>query len=233
MSLPLLLRRTFSLTENPCSPGISVHSKSSLTPLPHDAYEVKLLLRRHHVLVKNGATPNPTSAILPARTRDIARRMRDNGFTLLAECSELAPPRTFTVQFEVSHTVPRIDVSGGRGALAAFVRRRPGGPALLQLALHVSDATGTADVLCLGKAAEDLLGGATAGDIVACSSGEYDDGPSGAEGRARRCDAALEALSGLTAPGTFCEAEVRSTVGKDGRLYFILKSLFCVPSGPD
>lgn len=156
--------------------------------------------------------------------------MRDNGFTVLAECTELPPPRTFTVQFEVSHTVPRIDSGGGgRGALAAFVRRRPDGAARLQLALHVSDSTGEADVLCLGRAAEELLGGATAGDIVACSS----DGGSSAEGRGRRCDAALEAVSRLTAPGTFCEAKVRSTVGKDGRLYFILKSLFCVPSDPD
>ena len=188
------------------------------------------MLRKHHDLVKSGATPNPTSAILPSRTRDIARQMRDNGLTVLAECSEM-PPRTFTVQFEVSHTVPRIDLGGGgggpsRGALAAFVRRRPDGAARLQLALHVSDSTGEADVLCLGRAAEELLGGATAGDIVACAS----DGGSPTEERRRRCDAALEAVSRITAPGAFCEARVRSTVGKDGRLYFILKSLFCVPS---
>lgn len=251
--------------------GFSVHSKSSLTPLPFDAYEVKVLLRAHDLRIRRGDPPNPASAILPTTTgsssiritsrirpddivveqqQRCAKRLKDNnkntkgkgGLSKIEECLRTTPPATFTTQFEISHTIPACSTASLSSDVIKSLcpqRRRGGGdsnsgtPASFRFALHAKDASSEMDVLCLGRVAEELLG-IKARDI------NFEDDEADDEGRRRKreseekCGAAMAALREITMPGSVCEGKIRSIVGKDGKLYFILKSIFCITNaGPD
>mmetsp|Transcript_6513 Transcript_6513/g.11481 ORF Transcript_6513/g.11481 Transcript_6513/m.11481 type:complete len:243 (+) Transcript_6513:801-1529(+) len=223
-----------------CYTGISVHIKSSLTPLPFDAYEIKGLLKGHatriqrgvppnptsailpatrsssrpDVAVRRGVSPNPTSAILPATSRpDVAaQEMRNSGLSIIEECLQKPAPATFTIQFEVSHTLPACNPTS-IDAIKALYTKKKDGTSSFRFALHIKDASSEVDVLCLGRVAEELLG-ITTQDVIS--------------GKSEKCQGALGTLKELMSPGSICEGKIRSILGKDGKLYFILKSMFCI-----
>lgn len=194
--------------------GFSVHSKSSLTPLPFDAYEVKGLLKDHGSRIQRGVPPNPASAILP-RSRStpdiVAQELRNNGLSMIKDCLQKPPPASFTTQFEVSNTIPACNLNS-IDAIKVLCTKKRDGTASFRFALHIKDASAEMDVICIGKVAEDLLG-IKPQDIIE---------------RSEKCEAANKTLKELMASGSTCEGKIRSVVGKDGKLWFILKSMFCI-----
>ena len=195
---------------------LSVHAKSSLTPLPYDAYEVKMLLKGHDTRLKRGVPTNPTSAILPGnsapRPQFTAREAAISGFSMLDECLRKPAPATFTVQFEVSHTLPASDLT--IDTLKAFCVKQKDGSAVFRFAMHIKDASSEVDVICHGKVAEDLLG--MSAQEVSTS--------------AAKCTQALDTLKDYISSGSVCEGKIRSVMGKDKRVYFVLCSMFCITS---
>lgn len=133
-------------------------------------------------------------------------------FSTVKQCVEKAPPASFTVQFEVAHTVPECDPTS-TDSLKVLCAKKKDGTASLRFALRVKDASAEMDILCLDRPAEKLLG-ATAHDIT---TNEPD-----------RCGEALQSLQDILSPGSICEGKVRSILGKDGKVYFILQSMFCI-----
>ena len=214
-----------ALPSVPGGHGLSVHAKSSLTPLPFDAYEVRALLQDHDARVRRGDPTNPTSAILPAssgggsagRAGAVREVLRNHGLSVIQDCHDKAPPATFKLQFEVSNTIPACDVSSA-AALEGLCATKKDGAASFRFALRIKDASSEMDVLCLGKAAEKMIGVA-ARDV--------------AEKDAEKCEVALGALKEMMLPGSVCEGNVRSTVGKDGKQYFLLESMLCIPPDDD
>ena len=195
--------------------GLSVHAKSSLTPLPFDAYEVKRLLIGHDSRVKSGAQPNPTSAILPASSEEVvpevaAQQMRNSGLSTIEDCLRTAPPASLTLQFEVSRTIPECNPTS-IDAMKVLCTRKNG--CSFRFAMRVKDSKKEMDILCLGQVAEQVLG-VSAQDI-------HDE-------RQDKCHEAMNNLRELMSPGSVCEGRARSIIGKDGKLYFILKSMFCI-----
>lgn len=196
--------------------GLSVHAKSSLTPLPFDAYEVKRLLIGHDSRVKSGAQPNPTSAILPASSEEVvpevaAQQMRNNGLSTIKDCLRTAPPASFSLQFEVSSTIPECNATSIDAMKVLCTRKNEA--CSFRFAMRVKDSKKEMDILCLGQVAEQVLG-VSAQDI-------HDE-------RQDKCHEAMNNLRKLMSPGSVCEGKVRSIIGKDGKLYFILKSMFCI-----
>ena len=194
--------------------GLSVHAKSSLTPLPFDAYEVKELLSKHSA---SAAQPNPTSALLPTRSNNnrseaVAQAMRNTGLSMIEECLQKPPPASFTIQFEVVKTIPECNPTTIE-SLKVLCARKNDGKSSFRFALNVKDSSSTMDVLCLGQVAEQVLG-ITAQEIN--------------DERQDKCEEAIKTLKELMLPGSVCEGKVKSIVGKDGKLYFILKSMFCI-----
>ena len=183
--------------------GLSVHAKSSLTPLPFDAYEVKRLLKGHHASIRRGCPLNPTSAILPAR-----ELIRSSELSNIAKCLEKP---SFTVQFEVAHTIPVCDTTSN-DTIKLLCRKKIDGTPSFQFGLHVKDSSAEIDIICRGKVADDILG-ITAQDVTE---------------RPDRCSEGMNALKELMSPGTICEGEIQSIVAKDGKVYFVLKSMFCM-----
>eukprot|EP00986_Skeletonema_menzelii_P006250 scaffold2358_cov222-Skeletonema_menzelii.AAC.4 len=196
---------------------LSVHVKSSLTPLPHDAYEVKMLLKGHDTRLKRGVPTNPTSAILPSesapRPQFTSREAAISGFSMLEECLRKPAPATFTVQFEVSHTLPASDLNS-INTLKAFCVKQKDGSDVFRFAMHIKDASAEVDVICHGKVAEDLLG-MSAQDVSTSLA---------------KCAQALDILKDVISPGSVCEGKIRSVMGKDKRVYFVLCSMFCITS---
>ena len=193
--------------------GLSVHAKSSLTPLPFDAYEVKELLTKHSTC----GQPNPTSALLPTRSKNnrseaVAQAMRNTGLSMIEECLQKPPPASFTIQFEVVKTIPECNPTTIE-SLKVLCARKNDGKSSFRFALNVKDSSSTMDVLCLGQVAEQVLG-ITAQEIN--------------DERQDKCEEAIKTLKELMLPGSVCEGKVKSIVGKDGKLYFILKSMFCI-----
>jgi hypothetical protein len=186
--------------------GLSVHAKSSMTPLPFDAYEVKRLLKRHHSCMRRGFPLNPTSAILPVR-----ELVRNNGLSKIAECLQRPSPASYTVQFEVAHTIPVCNPRSNE-AIKQLCRKKKDGTSSFQFALHVKDLSAEIDIICRGKVADDILG-VTAQDITE---------------RPDKCNEAMNALKELMSPGSICEGKIQSIVAKDGKIYFVLKSMFCI-----
>ena len=41
---------------------------------------------------------------------------------------------------------------------------------------------------------------------------------------------AVHALKDLMLPGSICEGQIRSIVAKDGKIYFVLQSIVCIPA---
>ena len=195
---------------------LSVHAKSSLTPLPYDAYEVKMLLKGHDTRLKRGVPTNPTSAILPgnpAQRPQFAREAAHRGFSMLDECLRKPAPATFTIQFEVSHTLPASDLNS-IDTLKAFCVKQKEGNVVFRFAMHIKDASSEVDVICHGKVAEELLG-ITAQDVSASAA---------------KCTQALGTLKDFISSGSVCEGKIRSVMGKDKRVYFVLCSMFCITS---
>ena len=199
---------------------LSVHAKSSLTPLPHDAYEVKMLLKGHDTRLKRGVPTNPTSAILPGNSSGPRPQFtRGHGhvanreFSMLDECLRKPAPATFTVQFEVSHTLPTSDINS-IDTLKAFCVKQKDGKAVFRFALHIKDASSEVDVICHGKVAEELLGMT----------------PQEVSTSVAKCNQALANLKEYTSAGAVCEGTIRSVMGKDERVYFVLLSMFCITS---
>jgi hypothetical protein len=190
---------------------LSVHARSSLTPLPFDTYEVKRLLKGHHSCLRRGVPHNPRSAILPARAT--TEQLRNNGFTTIAECLQRTTPTLSTLQFEVINTIPVCDPSS-IDAIKLLCRTSRDGSPCFQFALHVKDVSGEIDVICMGKVANDILG-ITARDITE---------------RPEVCEKAAHALKELMLPGSICEGKIRNTVGKDGKIWFVLQSIVCIPA---
>ena len=198
--------------------GLSVHAKSSLTPLPFDAYEVKRLLIGHDSRVKSGAHPNPTSAILPSslnistsRPEVAAQQRRNSGLSTIEDCLRTAPPASFTLQFEVSCTIPECNPTSIDAMKVLCTRKNEA--CSFRFAMRVKDSKKEMDILCLGQVAEQVLG-VSAQDI-------HDE-------RQDKCHEAMNNLRELMSPGSVCEGKVWSIIGKDGKLYFILKSMFCI-----
>ena len=196
---------------------LSVHAKSSMTPLPYDAYEVKLLLKGHDTRLKRGVPTNPTSAILPstsATTRPTftARESAISGISMLEECLGKPAPATFTVQFEVSRTIPASDLNSVDTLKAFCVERKDG--AVFRFAMHIKDSSAEVDVICHGKEAEEILG---------ISAQEVSSS-------AMTCNQALDTLKDYMSPGSVYEGKIRSVLGKDKRIYFVLCSMFCLTS---
>jgi len=190
---------------------LSVHARSSLTPLPFDTYEVKRLLKGHHSCLRRGVPHNPRSALLPARL--ITEQLRNNGFTTIAACLQRTTPALVTVQFEVINTIPVCDLSCN-DAMKVLCRTSKDGSPCFQFALHVKDASGEIDIMCMGKIADDILG-ITARDISE---------------KPEACEKAVNALNELMLPGSICEGKIRSIVAKDGKIYFVLQSIVCIPA---
>jgi len=198
---------------------LSVHAKSSLTPLPYDAYEVKMLLKGHDTRLKRGVPTNPTSAILPGkssapRPQFTAREAAKSGFSMLDECLRKRAPATFTVQFEVSHTLPASDLNSIDTLKAFCVKQKDGGSAVFRFALHIKDASAEVDVICHGKVAEEILG--VSAQEVSTS--------------VDKCTQALDTLKEYISVGSVYEGKIRSVMGKDKRVYFVLCSMFCITS---
>ncbi|KAL7554105.1 hypothetical protein ACHAWF_017491 [Thalassiosira exigua] len=203
---------------------LSVHSKSSLTPLPSCTYEVAALLRAHDARVRAGALPNPTSAILPAGregengrggARGGTAAKEGRGLSTIEACLHAPPPASFAVQFEVARTVPPCDLAASSGvdAMRALCATNRDGTIAFRFALRVRDASAEMDVLCLGATAERILG-VRVRDF--------------AKGRREGCEEALATLREATAPGSVCEGQVRSTLGRDGKVWFLLESICCI-----
>lgn len=188
---------------------LSVHARSSLTPLPFDTYEVKRLLKGHHSCLRRGVPHNPRSAILPARAT--TEQLRSNGFTTIAECLQQTTPTLFTNQFEVISTIPVCDPSSN-DAIKLLCRTSKNGLPRFEFALHVKDVSGEMDIICTGKNADDILG-ITARDISE---------------RPEACEKAAHALKELMLPGSICEGKIRRIVAKDGKIYFVLQSMVCI-----
>lgn len=175
---------------------------------------MKELLKKHGDRLRRGVPPNPTSAILPVthnRPSHSQEMRKSAGIHSIRECLQSAPS-TFTVQFEISHTIPECNLSSTE-EIKALYKRKKDGTSSFRFALHLKDSSSEVDVLCLGKVAEQLLG-ITTQDAI-------DENPD-------KCQHALEMLRELMSPGSVCEGKIRSTQAKDGKLYFILKSLFCI-----
>lgn len=190
---------------------LSVHSRSSLTPLPFDTYEVKRLLKGHHSFLRRGVPHNPRSAILLARAT--TEQLRNNGFTTIAECLQQTTPTLFTVQFEAIGTIPVCNLSS-TDAIKLLCRTSKNGLPRFEFALHVKDVSGEIDIICTGKVADDILG-ITARDISE---------------RPEACEKAAHALKELMLPGSICEGKICSIVAKDGKIYFVLQSMVCIPA---
>ena len=144
----------------------------------------------------------------------VAQETRTNaGLSTLKECFSKPAPSAFTVQFEVSHMLPACNPTS-IDAMKVLYAKKKDGAASFRFAFHIRDASSELDVLCLGRVAEQLLGGITTQDVA----GEAPD----------KCQVALGILKELVSPGSVCEGKIQSILGKDGKLYFILKSMFCI-----
>ena len=162
-------------------------------------------MRRHDSRVKKGDAPNPSSAILPSRSR----RGVIGDLRTIDECYN-TPPATFTIQFEVTHILPAF-IPTSSDALKIFCMKQKDGSSKLQFSLHARDESSEADILCLGKVAEDILG-ITPLDVVE---------------RSDRCKGAICKLKCIVSPGSRCRGTIRSCV-KNGNTYFFLKSMTCI-----
>ena len=131
---------------------------------------------------------------------------------MIEECLQKPPPASFTIQFEVVKTIPECNPTTIE-SLKVLCARKNDGKSSFRFALNVKDSSSTMDVLCLGQVAEQVLG-ITAQEIN--------------DERQDKCEEAIKTLKELMLPGSVCEGKVKSIVGKDGKLYFILKSMFCI-----
>ena len=196
--------------------GLSVHARSSLTPLPFDAYEVQLLLKEHDTRIERGATTNPSSGILPGASRRTESNTSTTSqaplqFPTLNECIRRAAPSTFSVQFQISRTIPPFNPSSNN-AMKNLCCKNKDGSVGFRFAFHIFDDTAEMDVLCLGAIAEKVIK-ARAQEIIASQNVRMKS---------------IASLNELMTPGYIFEGEIRSMLGRDMKVYYILKSFVCI-----
>ncbi|KAL7517396.1 hypothetical protein ACHAWX_002321, partial [Stephanocyclus meneghinianus] len=195
---------------------LSVHARSSLTPLPFDAYEVQLLLKDHDTRIKRGTPTNPSSGILPGSSRKPESNISTTShppvqFPMLNECIRRAIPSTFTVLFQISRTIPPFNPSSNN-AMKNLCCKNKDGSVGFRFAFHIFDDTAEIDVLCLGAVAQKIIK-ARAQEIIASQNVRMKS---------------IESLNELMTPGNIFEGEIRSMLGRDMKVYYILKSLVCI-----
>jgi hypothetical protein len=187
-----------------------------LTPLPFDAYEVQLLLREHDTRIKRGAATNPTSGILPGRTPSIDNVTSTTihpqfALPTLSECIQRAAPSTFTIQFQISKTIPPFNPTTNNAMKNMCCKNRDGSMGF-RFALHIYDNSAEIDVLCLGAVAEKLIGENAQAILTSDDT------------RTK----SIETFNELMSPGYCFEGQIRSILGKDRKIYYILKSMTCL-----
>jgi len=204
---------------------LSVDSKSSITPLPFDAYEVKCMLRDHQTRIDQGVPTNLVSGILPKRVhgshqaQNIDRFREDSNETKsdsskkrlhskLGECLVKPAPASFHIQFKVLHTIPKCKLSSAED-LKELCFRNKDGSLSFRFALHVTDSSTELDILCFGAVARKILR-ITEDDVVTSSS---------------KCEEALATLKSIVTSESSTNGTIRSTLGKDNKIYFVLRSL--------
>jgi len=183
-----------------------------MTPLPCHTFEVQQLLKNHHTRIQRGASFNPSSGILPGKfllTNKNAITNRTRPF--LENFIRQDVPSTFTAQFYISRMIPSFNPSSSN-AIQKLCCKNKNGSYGFRFAFHIFDDSTEIDVLCLGVVAEELIR-AKAQDIVASPSVRKK---------------ATETLNDVMTPGYLFEGEISSVLGKDHKVYYILKSMTCL-----
>lgn len=197
------------------TPVLSVHSKSSLTPLPSNVYEIKHLLKDHDTRIKQGVAYNPQSGILPGKSLPKTNTTSTNQpqLPMLKEFKSQAAPTTFTNLFYISRTIPPFNPYSSH-AMQRLCHKNKDGSFGFRFAFHIFDDSTELDVLCLGAAADKLIG-FKAQDVMSSMNTEKQ---------------AVETLNDILTPGNLFEGEIHSVLGKDKKVYYILKSMNCLHS---
>lgn len=194
--------------------GLSVHSRSSLTPLPFDVYETQQMLKDHDTRIQRGAILNPSSGILPGKSKPAKNETGTNSehqhHPMLNELIQKTAPSTFTAQFYISRTYPAFNPSSSNAMQQLCVNDRAGNK-VFRFSFHIFDDSTELDVLCLGPRAEKLIG-VKAQDI------SYPD----------MKKKAIETLNDLMTPGNLFEGQIQSVLGTDGKVYYILNTMICL-----
>jgi hypothetical protein len=183
-----------------------------LTPLPSSVYEIEQLLKDHDTRIKQGATYNPQSGILPGKSLPKTTTCSDH-----PQCPKLkklisqAAPTTSTQQFYISRTIPSFNPYSSN-PMQGLCHKNKDGLFGFRFAFHILDDSAELDVLCLGAAADKLIG-SKAQDVMSSSDIEKK---------------AAETLNDILTPGNLFEGEIRSVLGKDKKVYYILKSMNCL-----
>ena len=208
-----------------------VSSKSWLTPLPNNTFEIRELLKEHQQRVLRKDPFNPQSGVLPLGEEDApAAAMApaqdpmyieepskdvalDNSLTAdatssVARCIWEAAPSSFQVRFRIMWTIP--SASKRAQGLRDLCRTGPSENEIqYQFAVHISDETGEISAIVPNKIGEVLFHMA-ASDAWEISTTE-----------------ATTIISDITRDGTWWKGEIRS-VELNGCRFFILYSLSTV-----
>ncbi len=175
--------------------------------------------------MEQGVPTNPSSGILPKHNERSNQVLNVDGvredsigtnsdsskkrqYSNLEECLMMPAPASFDIQFKILHTIPnRIFVSAED--LRALCFKSKDGSLSFRFAFHVKDSSAEIDVLCFGAIARKIL--RISEEDVATSS--------------RKCEEALTALKSIITSESSVKGTIRSTLGKDNKIYFILRSL--------
>mmetsp|Transcript_24030 Transcript_24030/g.47960 ORF Transcript_24030/g.47960 Transcript_24030/m.47960 type:complete len:186 (-) Transcript_24030:71-628(-) len=183
------------------------------------------MLRDHQTRIDQGVPTNLVSGILPKRVhgshqaQNIDRFREDSNETKsdsskkrlhskLGECLVKPAPASFHIQFKVLHTIPKCKLSSAED-LKELCFRNKDGSLSFRFALHVTDSSTELDILCFGAVARKILR-ITEDDVVTSSS---------------KCEEALATLKSIVTSESSTNGTIRSTLGKDNKIYFVLRSL--------
>jgi hypothetical protein len=204
--------------------GLMVSSKSWLTPLPNNTFEIRELLKEHqqHVFRKDPFNPQsgvlpldgeaaPAAAMVPAQvpmdieepSMDIAQddRPATVAASSIARCISEAAPSSFQVKFRITGTIPSAQ------GLRDLCRTGPSENEIhYQFAVHISDETGEINAIVPNEIGEVMFHRA-ASDACEIPTPE-----------------ATAIISDITRDGTWWKGEIRS-VELNGCRFFILYSL--------
>lgn len=144
--------------------GLGISSKSYLTPLPNNTYEVKEVLENHQRRVRSKDPYNPESGVLPlegeadaAPQEDAmevddtaAEEAEESGVASIAKCISEDAPSSFEVKFHITGTIPASQE--GSHPLHCLCRGEA-----YQFALNVNDETAAIDALVPDAVGKDLF----------------------------------------------------------------------------
>lgn len=153
-----------------------ISTKSALTPLPNDTYEIKKLLENHQQRLARKDPYNPQSGVLPldgesaavAGTEpdegapmdmddgDTPMDIEQDGFASIALCISEAAPSSFKVKFHITGTVP-CAIEGHHKLRCLCSNRASGSGVVYQFAVNVNDETAAIDALVSNEVGEDLF----------------------------------------------------------------------------